>query len=68
MIDFVGTLPLLRIALQVAIVTMHFHIVQTDLCFRNIVVFCCCFFAFRGSQKTIWKPLEIVLEVQGRSN
>ena len=39
MIDFVGIPPLLRIALQVAMVTMHFHIVQQGLCFQNIVFF-----------------------------
>ena len=32
MIDFVGIPPLLRIALQVAMATMHFFIVQTGLC------------------------------------
>ena len=42
MIDFIGISQLLRIALQVAIATMHFHIVQTGLCFRNIV------FCFKG--------------------
>ena len=31
MIDFVDTPPFLRIALQVAIATMHFHIAQTGL-------------------------------------
>ena len=31
MIDFVSTHPFLRIALQVAMVTMHFHIAQTVL-------------------------------------
>ena len=31
MIDFVDTSPLLRIALQVAMATMHFHIAQTGL-------------------------------------
>ena len=35
MIDFVGTPPFLRIALRVAMVTMHFHIAQTDLFFGN---------------------------------
>ena len=42
MIDFLGIPPLLSIALQVAMATMHFHIVQTGLCFRNIV------FCFKG--------------------
>ena len=36
MIDFVGMPPFLRIALRVAMVTMHFHIAQTNLFFRNI--------------------------------
>ena len=37
MIDFVGMPPFLTIALQVDMATLHFHIVQTGLCFRNIV-------------------------------
>ena len=41
MIDFVNTSPFLKIALQVAMATMHFHIAQTSL-FMGI------FFAFRG--------------------
>ena len=65
MIDFVGIPQFLRIALQVAMATKHFHIAQTGFCFRNIVVV---FFAFRGSQGIIWHLLEIDLEVQGRSN
>ena len=31
MIDFVDTPPFLRIALQVVMATMHFHIAQTGL-------------------------------------
>ena len=31
MIDFVDTSPFLRIALRVAMATMHSHIAQTDL-------------------------------------
>ena len=31
MIDYVDTPPFLRIALRVAMTTMHFHIAQTDL-------------------------------------
>ena len=31
MIDFVDTPPFLRIALWVAMATMHFHIAQTNL-------------------------------------
>ena len=34
MIDFVGIPPFLRIALPVAMETMHFHIAQTNLFFR----------------------------------
>ena len=35
MIDFVGTPPFLRMALRVAMVTIHFHIAPTGLLFRN---------------------------------
>ena len=35
MIDFVDTIPFLRIALQVAMATMHFHIAQTGLFMQN---------------------------------
>ena len=56
MIDFVGISRFLRIALRVAMATIHFHI------FRYI------FFAFKGSQGTIWHPRDIVLELQGMSN
>ena len=38
-IDFVGTPPFLRFALQVAMSTMYFHKVQTCVSFRNIFVF-----------------------------
>ena len=58
MIDFVNTPSFLRIALQVAMATVHFHIAQTGL-FMGIC------FAFSGSQETIFK---IVIGVQGRSN
>ena len=61
MIDFVDTYPFLRIALLVAMATMHFHIAKTGLFMHNI------FFAFRGSQGTIWHKFKIVLGVQGRS-
>ena len=60
MIDFVGIPPFLRIVLQVSMATMHFHKAQTGLCFRN-VVFCL-------KVGTIWHPLEVFLEVQGRSD
>ena len=36
MIDFVGTPPFLRMAIWVAIETMHFHIAGTGLVLRNI--------------------------------
>ena len=62
MIDFVVIPPFLRITLQVAMATMHFHIAQTGLCFKNIVI------CLLGSQGTMWHPLEIILEVQGRLN
>ena len=62
MIGFVGIPPFLRLALQVAITTMHFHIAQIGLFLEPL------FFIFRESQGTIWHPLEIVLEVHGRSN
>ena len=52
MIDFVGIPPLLRIALQVAMATMHFRIVQTGLYFRNIV------FCFKGTQETNLAPIR----------
>ena len=44
MIDFVDTPPFLRIALRVAMATMHFHIAQTNLFLEEL------FFAFRVSQ------------------
>ena len=37
MFDFVGTSQFLGIALWVAIVTIHFHLVQTGLFLGNIV-------------------------------
>ena len=49
-----------RIALGVAMETMHFHIAQTDLgelCF-----------AFRGSWWTIWQSWKKVLVVQNKLN
>ena len=35
MIDFVNTPPFLRIALQVAMATMYFHIAQTGIFWGN---------------------------------
>ena len=45
MIDFVGTPQFLRMALRVAMVTMHFHIAPTGLFFRNI------FNSFKGPRE-----------------
>ena len=61
MIYFVNTPPFLRIALQVAMATMRFHIAQTGLFMRI-------FSPFRGSEETIWHQFKIVLGVQGSSN
>ena len=51
MIDFVNTPPFLRIALQVAMATIHFHIAQTGFLWGF-------FFAFKGSQETIWPTIQ----------
>ena len=59
---FVDTPPFLRIALRVAMATMHSHIAFTGLFMGNL------FFAFRGSQGPILHQFKIVLGVQGRSN
>ena len=37
MINYVGIPPILRIALRVAMATMHFQIAQSGLFFRNII-------------------------------
>ena len=58
MIDFADTSPFLRIALQVVMATMHFHIAQTGL-FMGI------FFAFKGSKGKNRHKFKIVLGVQG---
>ena len=50
MIAFAGIPSFLRIALQVAMVTMHFHIAKTDIAF-----------SLKGSLGTILHPLESVL-------
>ena len=57
MIDFVGAPPFLRIALRVAMVTMHFHILaQTGLFFfLNI------FFRIKGIPGNNLAPMIIVL-------
>ena len=64
MIDFVGTPPFVGIALRVAMVTMHFHIAQTGLFFRNI------FFRILGIPRNKLAPMKNcpVEGVQGRSN
>ena len=62
MLDFVGIHPFLRMVLQVVMSTMHFHIAQTGLRLETL------FLPFRVSHRTSWHPLEIVLDVQGRSN
>ena len=50
MIDFVGIATFLRIALCVAMATMHFHIAKTNRFLETIL------FASRGSQGTTWHP------------
>ena len=49
MIDFEDTSPFLRIALQVAMATMHFHIAQTDGGFS---------FGIQGVPKTNLEPIQ----------
>ena len=61
MIDFVNTPQLLRIALQVAMATMHFHIAKTGL-------FIGFFFRIQGVPGNNMHQFKIVLGVQGRSN
>ena len=60
MIDFVGTYPSLtkafRLPWQPCILHSPNRFINGD------------FFAFRGSQRTIWHQFIIVLGVQGRSN
>ena len=55
MIEFLGLPPFLRIALPVAMETMHFHIAQANLFSRQLC------FALRGYRLIIWHQLEIVL-------
>ena len=59
MIDFVDTTPFLRIALQVVMATMHFHIAQTGL-FLGVL-----FSHIRGPREKFGANLKIVLGVQG---
>ena len=51
MIDFVNTPPFLRIALQVAMATMYFHIAQTSL-FMGI------FFRIQGVPGNNLSPIQ----------
>ena len=51
MIDFVDTPPFLRIALQVAMATMHSHIAQTGLFFLGI------FFCIQGVPGANFAPV-----------
>ena len=60
MINFVVTPPFLRMALQVAMVTMHFHIARTDLSLRNI-------FSIQGFPGNNLAPMKDCSGVQGRS-
>ena len=62
MVDFVGTPPFLRITLQVAILTMHFHIAQAGL-FLGI------FFRILGIPGHNLAPMKnCPVGVHGRSN
>ena len=63
MIDFVGTPSFLRIPLWVAMETMHFHMAQTGLSFRNILFS----FSFRCPGSNL-SPMKNCSRVQGRSN
>ena len=53
MIDFVDIPSFLRIALQVAMATMHFHRAQTGLFMGNY------FFAFKGPRKQFGANLKL---------
>ena len=61
MIDFVDSPPFLRIALRVAMATMHFHIAQTNLFLEEL------FFAFRVSQDNVAPMKNCPGWVQNRS-
>ena len=60
MIDFVGTPPFLRMALRVAMVTMHFHIARTGL-------FLGTFFSIQGVTGKNLAPMKDCPGLQGRS-
>ena len=60
MIDFVGTPPFLRMALRVAMVTMHLHIARTGL-------FLGTFFSIQGVPGNNLAPMKDCPGVQGRS-
>ena len=62
MIEFLGLPPFMRIALPVAMETMHFHIAQTNLFLGQLC------FAFRGSPINNFAPMRNCPGVQGRSN
>ena len=61
MIDFVNAHPFLRIALQVVMATMHFHIAQTGLFMGN-------FLRIQGVPGNNLAPIQNCPWVQGRSN
>ena len=61
--DFVVTPPFLRIALWVAMETMHLHIAGISF-FLEVILF----FAFSGSQRINWHQMKNCLGVQGWSN
>ena len=61
MIDFIGTSSFLRIALWVAMATMHFHIAQTGLFFEH-------FYRIHGIPGNNLAPMKNCPGVQGWSN
>ena len=52
MLGFVGIPPFLRIALRLAMATVHLHIAQTDLFFRHI------FLCINGVQGSNLAPMK----------
>ena len=61
MIDFVGTTPFLRMALRVAMVTMHFHKAQLGFFLGTS------FFCIQGVLGNNLAPMKDFPGVQGRS-
>ena len=61
MIDFVDTPPFLRMALRVAMVTMHFHKARTGLFFNGT------FFSIQGVPGNNLAPMKDCSGVQGMS-